>query len=106
MLLLNYCVNGHFMVNSTTLQQEETTSSILIVITNIPELVNISDVFFPAEADIFTDHSKVNFDLLVHHKRLPVYDYRREDFTTLRSALDSFDLSRLITTNADINDDW
>ena len=65
----------------------------------------------PAEAEIFTDHSVINFDLLVHPKHLPrinrtVYDYRQGDFTALRSALDFLDLSGLITTNGDINDDW
>ena len=82
-----------------------------LVITNISELVNISEVLSPAEAEIFTDHSVINFDLLVHPKRLPrinrtVYDYRRGDFTALRSALVSLVLSGLITTNGDINDDW
>ena len=82
-----------------------------LVITNIPEPVNISEVLSSAEPEIFTDHSVINFDLLVHPKRLPrinrtVYVYHRGDFTVLRSALDSLDLSGLITTNGDINDGW
>ena len=83
-----------------------------LVITNIPELVNISEVLSPAEAEIFTYHSVINFDLLVHPKRLPrinrtVYVYQRGDLITVfRSALDSLDLSGLITTTGDINDDW
>ena len=65
----------------------------------------------PAEAEIFTDHCVINFDLLVHPKRLPrinrtVYVHRQGDFTVLRPALYSLDLSGLITTNGDINDGW
>ena len=105
-------LNDHFMVQLNNTATRE--NNILdLVITNIPELVNISEVLFPAEAEIFTDHSVINFDLLVHPKRLYQeltgrynYDYRRGDFTALRSALDSLDLSGLITTNGHINDDW
>ena len=86
-------LNDHFMVQLNNTATGE--NNILdLVITNIPELVNISKVLSPAEAEIFTDHSVINFDLLVHPKHLPrinrtVYDYRRGDFTALRSALDS-----------------
>ena len=103
-------LNDHFMVQFNNTATRE--NNILdLVITNISELVNISEVLSPAEAEIFTDHSVINFDLLVHPKRLPrinktVYDYRRGDFTALRSALVSLVLSGLITTNGDINDDW
>ena len=88
-------LNDHFMVqlNNTEIRENNILD---LVITNIPELVNISEVLSLAEAEIFTDHSVINFDLLVHPKRLPrinrtVYDYRRGDFTALRSALDSLD---------------
>ena len=107
---LDDMLNNHFMVQLNNTATRE--NNILdLVITNIPELVNISEVLSPAEGEIFTDHSIINFDLLVHPKRLPrinrtVYDYWRGDFTALRSALDSLDLSGLITTNGDINDDW
>ncbi len=99
-------LNDHFMVQLNNAATRE--NKILdLVITNIPELVNINEILSPAEAEIFTDHNIINFDLLVHPKHLPrtnrmVYDYRRGDFT----ALDSLNLTGLITTNGDINDDW
>jgi hypothetical protein len=82
-----------------------------LVITNIPDLVKVCDVWSPAEAEIFTDHNVINFELLFHPKRAPkiqrtVYDYRRGDFTALRSALESLNLSATISADSDINDDW
>ena len=56
---------------NSTIPQLEKTKILDLVITNIPELINISEVLSPAEAEIFTDHSVINFDLLVHPKRLP-----------------------------------
>ena len=35
-----------------------------------------------------------------------MYDYRRGDFTALRSALESLNLSGLILSDGDINEDW
>jgi hypothetical protein len=99
-------LNDYFMVqlNNTATRENNVLD---LVITNIPELVKISEILSPAEADIFTDHS---FDLFVHPKRLPktnrtVYDYRRGDFTALRSALESLNLSGLISSDG-VNGDW
>jgi hypothetical protein len=63
------------------------------------------------QIEIFTDHNVINFELLFHPKRAPkiqrtVYDYRRGDFTALRSALESLNLSATISADGDINDDW
>ena len=103
-------LNDYFMVqlNNTATRENNVLD---LVITNIPELVKISEILSPAEADIFTDHSIISFDFSVHPKRLPktnrtVYDYRRGDFTVLRSAVESLNLSGLISTNGDINEDW
>ena len=84
-------LNDHFMVQLNNTATRE--NNILdLVITNIPELVNISEVLSPAEAEIFTDHSVINFDLLVHPERLPrinrtVYDYRGEEILQLLGLL-------------------
>ena len=51
---LDDMLNNHFMVQLNNTATRE--NNILdLVITNIPELVNISEVLSPAEGEIFTD---------------------------------------------------
>ena len=81
-----------------------------LVITNIPDLDKICEVWSPEKAEIFTDHNVINFDLLLHLKRPPkiqrtLYDYRR-DYIALRLALESnSNLSGSISADGDINND-
>ena len=82
-----------------------------LVVTNTPDLVKINGVLSPSEADIFTDHNIINFNLSISPKHLPkinrtVYDYRNGNFTALKSSLERLNLSDLISTNGDISDEW
>ena len=103
-------LNDYFMVqlNNTATRGNNILD---LVVTNTPDLVKINGVLSPSEADIFTDHNIINFDLSISPKHLPkidrtVYDYRNGNFTALKSSLECLNLSDLISANGDISDEW
>lgn len=82
-----------------------------LVLTSVPDLVELESILQPEEAGLSTDHCTVTFSLKASAK-LPnkpnrtVYDYRRGDFIGLRSALQSLNLSNIFQDGVDINLDW
>ena len=105
-------LHDYFLVQLNNTATRKDNNILDLAITNIPDLVKICEVWSPEEAEIFTDHNVINFDLLLHLKHPPkikrtVYDYRRGDFTDLRLALESnSNLSGSISADGDINNDW
>ena len=68
-------------------------------------------VHAPKETGIFTDHSTLEFDILLSPKSPSkisrrVYDYGRGDFNALRSPLLNLNLSGLISYYDDPKHDW
>ena len=77
----------------------------------MPDKVKIRDVLSPAQAELFTDHHVIVFELSMFQNQLPkvhrsVYDYRQGDFVGLRTSLECPRMESLITTNDNINHDW
>ncbi len=82
-----------------------------LVLTNIPNKVKICEILSPAQAELFTNHNIIAFELSTCYNQLPkirktVYNYRQGDFAGLRSALECLNLDSLITTDNSINHDW
>ena len=82
-----------------------------LVLTNIPNKVKICEILSPTQAELFTDHNIIVFELSMCHNQLPkirrtVYNYRQGDFAGLRTSLECLNLDSLITTDDDINHDW
>jgi hypothetical protein len=77
---------------------------------NVLDLVNIHEVLSPTEADVFTDHNIILFDVLISPKspvnmNRTVYDNQRGNFDALRSSLESENLSNLISVPVEGNID-
>ena len=83
-----------------------------LVISSVPDQVNVTEVMEPNEAEMFTDHCIVSFELASAVKSPPklqrfVYDYARADLDRLRSSLQALNLSNAISTrDRDIERDW
>ena len=82
-----------------------------LLLTNIPNKVKISEILSPAQAELYTDHNIIVFELSVRHNHLPkihrtVYNYRQGDFAGLRNSLECVNLESLITTDENINHNW
>ena len=82
-----------------------------LVLTNVPDIVELGAVLHPDQVGLFTDHSVVTFSLKASVKKTKsptrsVYDYRRGDFEGLRSALQSVNLSNVVQDNNNIYHDW
>jgi hypothetical protein len=82
-----------------------------LVLTNVPDLVELGSILHPDQAGLFTDHSVVTFSLKASVKKpyspkRSVYDYRKGDFEGLRSALQSVNLCNAIQDVNNINQDW
>jgi hypothetical protein len=76
------------------------------------DLVNIHEVLSPTEAEVFTDHNIILFDVLISPKspvavnmNRTVYYNQRGNFDALRSSLESDNLSNLISVEGDIDHD-
>ena len=80
-----------------------------LMLTNVPNLVNIHEVLSPTEAEVFTDRNIILFDVPIS-PRSPVnmnrtiYYYQRGNFDALRSSdrLESENLSNLISVEGHI----
>ena len=82
-----------------------------LVITTVPELVSVSEVFRPDTTEILTDHSTVLHEFSDHIKSRPkveryVYNYNASDFGALQRALNAVNLKSLIEHAQDINIAW
>ena len=80
------------------------------MITSVPDIVTITEIVFPENAAIFTDHSVVFYELNVFAKTPAktnryLYDYEKGDFDGLRSALSATNLCSNLERD-DINNDW
>ncbi len=103
-------LHDHFLeqLNTTPTRGNNTLD---IVLTNIPNKVKICEILSPVQAELFTDHNIIAFELSMCYNQLPkicrtVYNYRQGDFAGLRSALECLNLDSLITTDNNINHDW
>ena len=85
-----------------------------LLITNLPELVSISDVRNPSILGMSSDHRIIQFKIsvslnpIVQTKRL-VFDYKRADFDGLRHRLMEANISSLLSRNggeSSIDADW
>ena len=103
-------LGDYFLSQIVTLPTRD--SNILdLVLTNIPDIVELGAVLHPNQVGLFTDHSVVTFSLKASVKKpksptRSVYDYRRGDFEGLRSALQSVNLSNVVQDNNTIDQDW
>lgn len=103
-------LNDHFLTqhNKTPTRGDNVLD---LVISNVPEQVNITEVLAPDKMEIFTDHSAMSFELVTSIKAPPkinrsVYGYGRGDFERLRSSLREANLSNCISAEGlDINND-
>ena len=77
-----------------------------LVITSIPNKVNVCEMLRPSESEMSTDHNAIIFDLKTECIPLSratrtVFDYGRADFDGLRERLD-----QRISDDDDINNEW
>ena len=81
-----------------------------LIITNIPDRVNLLETLSPAQSGIFTDHCVLLFEFSAFVKSSTrihriVYDYDKGDFDSLRNALRAVNLTSILGSE-DINTDW
>ena len=83
-----------------------------LLITNIPELLYITDVLSPNQMGIYTDHNGVLFNVLMVLKAPPksfryVYDFPKGDMPDLKASLANACLSScILDDNKHIDNDW
>lgn len=103
-------LNDHFLTQLNTIPKRG--NNILdLVITGIPDQVNVTEVVKAIHADMATDHAIVSFEFQISLKAPPkmnrfIYDYKKGDFKGLRSSLRASNLSTFISPDAaNINND-
>ena len=82
-----------------------------LVLTNVPNKVKIREILSPAQAELYTDHSIIVFELSVCYNHLPknhrtVCNYRQGDFAGLRTSLECLDLESLFISDDNICHNW
>ncbi len=84
-----------------------------LVVTSIPNNVNICGILKPSESEILTDHNAIIFDLKtacipLSRVTRTVLDYGRlvTDFHGLSARLQTVNLGQRISNDSNINDDW
>ena len=82
-----------------------------LVVTSIPNNVNVCGILKPSESEISTDHNAIMFDLKaacipLSRVTRTVFDYGRADFDGLRARLQTLNLGQRISNDSDINNDW
>ena len=104
-------LNDHFLTQLNTIRTRG--NNILdLVITSVPDQVNVTEVVKAIDADMATDHAIVSFEFQISLTAPPkmnrfIFDYNKGDFKELRSSLQAANLSNLISPDtADINNDW
>ena len=70
----------------------------------------MQEILSPVEAEIYTDHNILLFDVYVSPKApmstcRTVYDYQRGNFDALRLSLENEDLSNVMSVDGDIDHD-
>ena len=73
-----------------------------LVITSVPNRVNVTDILSPKDTGIFTDHRVINFQFNAFIKAPPKtlrfdYDYAKGDFEGLYTALSAINFSSPMT---------
>lgn len=104
-------LNDYFL---TQLNKMPTRSNKILdlLITNVPEHVNITDVESAESASIFTDHCVIHYEFNAFVKTPTtknarfVYDYKNSSFDSLRSSLSNINLTSCVEQQANINDGW
>lgn len=105
-------LNDHFLTRLNTIPTRG--NNILdLVITSVPDQVNVTEVVKAIDADMATDHAIVSFRIPSFSKS-PAKDeslylrlQKKGDFKGLRSSLRAANLSNFISSDAaDINNDW
>ena len=104
-------LNDHFLTQLNTIRTRG--NNILdLVITSVPDQVNVTEVVKAIDADMATDHAIVSFEFQISLTAPPkmnrfIFDYNKGDFKELRSSLQAANLSNVISPDtADINNDW
>jgi chaperonin cofactor prefoldin len=82
-----------------------------LVLTNIPNKVKICEILSPTQAELFTDHNIIVFEISMCYSQLlkirrTVYNYHQGDFAGLQTSLECLNLDSLITTDENIDHDW
>ena len=105
------CVlNDHFL--SQVNRQPTRGNNILdLVITSVPEKVQVDAILQPQESEVITDHNCLVFHVKVTVKASVklnryAYDYQKGDFEGLRSTLQNIDFSNIVENNIDVNAAW
>ena len=103
-------LNDHFLTQINNIPTRN--DNILdLIITNVPEHVNITDVETPSNAAVFTDHCVLHYEFNAIVKTAKsktqrfVYNYKKGDFNVLCSSLSTINLTSCIEHDS-INDDW
>ena len=89
-------LNDHYLnqLNNTPTQGN---SILVLVITNMPDHVTLTQILSPEETSVFTDHHTITFDFSAFLKQpkkstRTVYDYARGNLDALCAALQEIDL--------------
>ena len=82
-----------------------------LIITSLPDKVNVREIISPETSGIVTDHDVISFEIDINPARPPktmrmIYDYKNANFDGLRAAIDSSNLCDVISEMDDINDAW
>jgi hypothetical protein len=103
-------LNDHFLTQINSIPTRD--NNILdLIITNVPEHVNITDVESPDNTVIFPDHCVLHykFNAFVEIPKTKsqrfIYNYKKGNFEGLRSSLSTIDFILCIEQD-NINDDW
>ena len=103
-------LNDHFLTQINSIPTRD--NNILdLIITNVPEHVNITDVESPDNTVIFPDHCVLHykFNAFVEIPKTKsqrfIYNYKKGNFEGLRSSLSTIDFI-LCIEHDNINDDW
>ena len=82
-----------------------------LVITNVPDNVNLTQILSPQDTPVFSDHYTISFDFSAFVRKprksvTTIYDYSEGNIKGLCSALREKDLSTSISEFGDINTNW
>ena len=102
-------LNDHFL---TQVNKSPTRDNNILdlIITTVPEKVNITDIVMPHDAGIYTDHNVIHyeFNALIANEKLKrsryVYDYNKTNFDAPRSSLANIDLTHRVTQTRILED--
>ena len=103
-------LNDYFL---SQVNHQPTRANIILdlVITSVPEKVQVDAILLPQESRVITDHNCLIFHVkatVIAPVKLNryVYDYQKGDFEGLRSNLQNIDFSNIVESNTDVNGAW